>query len=88
MTHQTTHRAQASDDAPRSSPSAVPARKTYPLLGAFPLAVMTLAAVVVLFAFAMAALNAKADSDLRASTATTHLVPEGLLARNHHGHQG
>ncbi len=52
------------------------ARETHPLLGAFPLAVMTLAIFLVLFALTMARLNAGADPDLGASTGTP------LVARN------
>jgi hypothetical protein len=40
------------------------ARSRHPLLGAFPLVVMTLAAVLVLFTLAMAQLNAGSDQDL------------------------
>jgi hypothetical protein len=75
----------ASDEArPSSAPST---RETHPLLGAFPLAVMTLAAAVVLFAFVMAALNAKTDPDLRASTAA-HVVHEGQAAAGPTSHRG
>lgn len=43
------------------------ARAVHPLLGAFPLAVMTLAILAVLFALTMAKLNASTDPDLGAS---------------------
>jgi hypothetical protein len=39
-------------------------RTRHPLLGAFPLTVLTLGAVLIVFAFSMAALNGD-DSDLR-----------------------
>ncbi len=44
------------------------ARRAHPLLGAFPLAVMTLATFLVLFTLMMARLEAGADPALRAST--------------------
>ncbi len=47
------------------------ARTAHPLLGAFPLAVMTLATFLVAFTLTMARLNAGADPDLRPSTSTS-----------------
>ncbi|MGD0452681.1 MAG: hypothetical protein ABSB69_03730 [Solirubrobacteraceae bacterium] len=44
---------------------------THPLLGAFPLAVMAVAALLVLFMLTMARLNAGEDSPLRPSTSTS-----------------
>jgi hypothetical protein len=47
------------------------ARHTHPLLGLFPLVVMTLATFLVLFTLMMARLRAGADPALRASTSTS-----------------
>jgi hypothetical protein len=52
------------------------ARSAHPLLGAFPLAVMTLATFLVLFTVMMARLRAGADPALRP------IVSSGLLARS------
>jgi hypothetical protein len=58
----------ASTDAPRGGKSSPRARRGHPLLGAFPLAVMTLAVFLVLFTLMMARLKAGADPVLSAST--------------------
>ncbi len=63
------------------------ARKTHPLLGAFPLAVMTLAACLVLFTVTMARLNAGSDAALRpsASLVARSSVAGALTARTGRG---
>jgi hypothetical protein len=48
----------------RNRPQSTAAPSRHPLLGAFPLLVMTLAAGLVLFTLAMAQLNAGSDQDL------------------------
>lgn len=50
------------------------ARSTHPLLGAFPLAVFTLATFLVIFALMMARLTAGADPALRAQRSTAVLT--------------
>jgi hypothetical protein len=51
------------------------ARHAHPLLGAFPLVVMTLATFLVLFALMMARIGAAADSALRANTSISVAAP-------------
>jgi len=58
------------EEPPRSVQGSAPGREAHPLLGAFPLAVMTLATFLVLFALMMARLNGGTDPDLSASTST------------------
>jgi hypothetical protein len=53
---------------PRSAQGFAQARKADPLLGAFPLAVMTFAIFLVLFTLTIARLKAGADPALRPST--------------------
>ncbi len=48
--------------------------EAHPLLGTFPLTVMALATVLVLFALTMTWLNAGEDSPLRTSTSVSLLV--------------
>jgi hypothetical protein len=55
----------------RSAPVPGRTRKTHPLSGAFPLAVMTLATFLVLFAVMMARLKAGVDPALRAGTGSS-----------------
>lgn len=52
---------------PRSAQGSAQARSAYPLLGAFPLTVMTLATFLVLFTLTMARLNAGEDPAPRPS---------------------
>jgi hypothetical protein len=52
---------------PRSAQGFAQARRAHPLLGAFPLAVMTLATFLVLFTLTMARLNAGEDPAPRPS---------------------
>ncbi len=56
---------------PRSAQGSAQARKAHPLLGAFPLTVMTLATFLVLFTLMMARLKAGTDPALRPSTSTS-----------------
>jgi hypothetical protein len=51
--------------------TSAPARAAHPLLGAFPLAVMALAIILVLFTLAMAQLKAGSDPDLGQRTSST-----------------
>ena len=51
---------------PTSARASGSARARHPLLHAFPLTVLTLGAVLIVFAFAMAEFNHDKDSDLRA----------------------
>jgi hypothetical protein len=66
--------------APKGSRVAAPTRgktsraKRHPLLGAFPLAVMTLATFLVVFAIMMARLQGGLDPALRAGTSGTTVV--------------
>ncbi len=62
---------------PRSAHGSARTGKTHPLLGWFPLAVMTLAACLVLFTLTMARLNAGSDAALRAGAS---LVVRGSSA--------
>ncbi len=48
------------------------AREVHPLLDAFPLTVMTLAAVIMIFALTMTWRDTREDSALRTSTSTSH----------------
>jgi hypothetical protein len=65
----------------RTAQSATVARGAHPLLGAFPLAVFTLATFLVIFALMMARLTAGADPALRAhpSTAVLTRSPGGAV---------
>jgi hypothetical protein len=56
---------------PRSAHGSGPGRKAHPLLGAFPLVVMTLATFLVLFTLMMARLKAGADPALSPSTSSS-----------------
>lgn len=69
---------------PRSARGSAQARNARPLLGAFPLAVMTLATFLVLFTVTMARLKASADPVLRPSAslvARNSGINSGIVAR-------
>jgi hypothetical protein len=76
----TTDAAMTPGGAPKGSAASPPARrkpslaKRYPLLGAFPLTVMTLATFLVVFAIMAARLQGGLDPALRAATSGTTLV--------------
>jgi hypothetical protein len=73
--------AKVTGESSRSARGSTPARKAHPLLGAFPLAVMTLATFLVLFTLMMARLQAGAGPAL-GSGASGALVagPQGTGA--------
>jgi len=58
----------ATGEPPRSARHSAQARQAHPLLGAFPLVVITLATFLVVFTLMMARLEASTDPALRAST--------------------
>jgi hypothetical protein len=58
-------------ELPQQAPRPRQARRAHPLLGAFPLVVMTLATFLVLFTLMMARLRAGVDPALRTSTSTS-----------------
>ncbi len=60
----------ASSRPPRRTRRLAHARQAHPLLGAFPLAVITLGTLMVLFAVMMAQFSADADSSSHADTVT------------------
>jgi hypothetical protein len=64
----------ASTHPRQNRPQPTGARSRHPLLGAFPLLVMSLAAVLVLFTLAMAQLNAGSDQDLGHSPSSSLLA--------------